>query len=72
MGVDLLFVDGEDYGKSFDAPYADVLIGSQYFADHLPTPDYQPIFGVLWDMIGDKDLNILQEVRTPCRPPRRS
>lgn len=64
VGVDLLFVDGEDYGKSFDAPYADVLIGSQYFADHLPTPDYRPIFGVLWDMIGDRDLNILQEVRS--------
>ena len=61
VGVDLLFVDGEDYGKSFDPPYADVLLGSQYFADHLPSPDYKPIFGVLWDMIGDADLNILQE-----------
>jgi glutaminyl-peptide cyclotransferase len=61
IGVDLLFVDGEDYGKSFDAPYKDVLLGSQYFADHLPSPDYRPIFGILWDMIGDADLNILQE-----------
>jgi glutaminyl-peptide cyclotransferase len=61
VGVDLLFVDGEDYGKSFDPPWADVLLGSQYFAEHLPTPDYRPIFGVLWDMIADKDLNIYQE-----------
>jgi glutaminyl-peptide cyclotransferase len=61
VGVDLLFVDGEDYGKSFDAPYKDVLLGSQYFAEHLPSPDYKPIFGILFDMIGDKDLNILQE-----------
>src|SRR3954469_21777736 len=61
IGVDLLFVDGEDYGKSFDAPYKDVLLGSQYFADHLPSADYRPIFGILWDMIGDADLNILQE-----------
>jgi Zn-dependent M28 family amino/carboxypeptidase len=61
IGVDLLFVDGEDYGKSFDAPYADVLLGSQYFADHLPSAGYKPVFGILWDMIGDKDLNILQE-----------
>jgi glutaminyl-peptide cyclotransferase len=61
IGVDLLFVDGEDYGKSFDAPYADVLLGSQYFADHLPSPGYKPVFGILWDMIGDKELNILQE-----------
>src|SRR5690349_13466297 len=61
VGVDLLFVDGEDYGKSFDPPYKDVLLGSQYFAEHLPSPDYKPIFGVLWDMIGDSDLNILKE-----------
>jgi len=63
-GVDLLFVDGEDWG-SFDgygegnAP--DVLIGSSYFAAHLPDPGYKPIFGVLFDMIGDNDLNIYQE-----------
>ena len=61
VGVDLLFVDGEDYGKNFEAPYMDVLLGSQYFAEHLPNAGYQPIFGVLWDMIGDADLNILQE-----------
>lgn len=61
VGVDLLFVDGEDYGASFDPPYTDVLLGSQYFAAHLPTPDYRPMFGVLWDMIADADLNITQE-----------
>jgi len=61
VGVDLLFVDGEDYGKNYEAPYTDVLLGSQYFAEHLPSADYRPIFGVLWDMIGDADLNILQE-----------
>lgn len=64
VGVDLLFVDGEDYGKSFDPPYSDVLLGSQYFAEHLPAPDYRPMFGVLWDMIADKDLNIMQENRS--------
>jgi hypothetical protein len=69
VGVDLLFVDGEDYGKSFDPPYADVLLGSQYFADHRPSPDYRPIFGVLWDMIADKDLNILQEANSVARAP---
>ena len=61
VGVDLLFTDGEDYGKTFDPPYADVLLGSQYFAEHLPSPDYRPMYGVLWDMIADKDLNIYQE-----------
>jgi glutaminyl-peptide cyclotransferase len=61
LGVDLLFVDGEDYGNFGDPNLADVLIGSRYFADHLPSPDYRPLFGVVWDMIGDRDLNIYQE-----------
>jgi hypothetical protein len=69
VGVDLLFVDGEDYGATFDPPYTDVLIGSQYFADHLPSTDYRPIFGVLWDMIGDEDLNILQEGNSLAKAP---
>jgi Zn-dependent M28 family amino/carboxypeptidase len=59
FGVDLLFVDGEDYG-SFD-DMEDVLMGSTYFVAHLPSPGYRPIFGVLWDMIGDRDLLIKQE-----------
>jgi peptidase M28-like protein len=61
VGVDLLFVDGEDYGSFADPNNPDVLIGSRYFADHLPSPDYRPLFGVLWDMIGDRDLSIYQE-----------
>jgi hypothetical protein len=59
VGVDFLFVDGEDYG-SFGANQ-DVLMGSTYFASHLPSETYRPIFGVLFDMIGDKDLRIKQE-----------
>jgi hypothetical protein len=60
VGVDLLFVDGEDYG-TFGPPDVDVLIGSTYFAEHLPAPDYRPLFGVLWDMVGDRDLRIQKE-----------
>ena len=60
QGVDLLFVDGEDYG-AFDEKLADVLIGSAYFAAHPVDPGYKPIFGVLWDMIGDSDLAIKKE-----------
>ena len=68
VGVDLLFVDGEDYG-TFGPPDTDVLIGSTYFASHLPSPGYRPIFGVLFDMIGDKDLNIYQEQNSLARAP---
>lgn len=64
VGVDLLFVDGEDWG-GFDpdasGAWPDALYGSQYFAAHLPSPDYRPMFGVLFDMIGDADLQIYKE-----------
>ncbi len=64
VGVDLLFVDGEDYGSFEDVADTtknkDVLIGSQYFAATMP-PSYKPIFGVVWDMIGDRYLQLFQE-----------
>jgi len=63
-GVDLLFVDGEDYGafgKWEDTTQnKDVLIGSQHFVRTAPRT-YQPLFGVVWDMIGDAGLQIYQE-----------
>jgi glutaminyl-peptide cyclotransferase len=57
-GVDLLFVDGEDYGDFADSN--DVLIGSRYFAVHQP-PGYPPLYAVLFDMVGDKNLDIYYE-----------
>jgi len=64
LGVDLLFVDGEDWGTFEDwadtTKNKDVLIGSQYFAAHAPST-YKPMFGVLFDMIGDAGLQIYQE-----------
>jgi len=67
VGVDLLFVDGEDYGNF--GTMQDVLLGSTYFASHLPSPNYRPIFGVLWDMIGDRDLRIQQEQNSLAQAP---
>ena len=66
LGVDLLFVDGEDYGD-FDAG-ADVLIGSRYYAAHL-AHDARPLFAVLFDMVGDKDLKISPERFSVDRAP---
>ena len=72
VGVDLLFVDGEDWG-AFDSDsgghFPDALFGSQYFANHLPSADYKPLFGVLWDMIGDADLQLYQEANSVQRAP---
>lgn len=56
--VDLLLVDGEDYGDFGEGK--DVFLGSRYFANHLPE-SYDPEFGILLDMIGDRDLEIYVE-----------
>lgn len=58
IGVDLLFVDGEDWGD-FDTD-TDVLIGSKYFAANMPA-GYAPIFGVLFDMVGEPNARFLYE-----------
>ena len=60
VGVDLVFVDGEDFGE-FGPPEVDVFIGSEYFAKHLPSANYKPVFAVVWDMIGDRSLQIFEE-----------
>jgi len=58
FGVDLVFVDGEDYGDfTVDK---DVFVGSRYYAKHLPS-GAKPLFAVVFDMVGDADLEILQE-----------
>ena len=59
LGVDLLFVDGEDYG-TFEGDAPDNLLGSRYFAANLP-PGYRPLFAVLLDMVGDRDQQFEQE-----------
>lgn len=51
MGVDLLFVDGEDFGPG----ERDMYLGAKHFARNQP-PGYQPLYGVLLDMVGDRDL----------------
>ena len=52
----VVLFDGEDYGKTID----EMLLGSKYFAlnmDDRWTPEY----GILIDMVGDKDLDIYIE-----------
>jgi len=73
LGVDLLLVDGEDWGD-FDADssgkvWPDALFGSQYFAQHPPSADYQPLFGVLFDMVGAADLRFWPEENSLQRAP---
>ncbi len=48
IGVDLLFTDGEDWQAG------DMYVGAKHFAANLPH-GYQPLYGILIDMIGDRD-----------------
>ena len=57
LGVDLVFFDGEDYGKSGDIQY--YLLGSKHFAANLQ--GYRPVGGILLDMVGAKDARIGME-----------
>jgi len=58
VGVDLLFVDGEDYGSFQDT--TETLIGSRRYArSQLGRPG--PTLAVVWDMVGDREPSFLQE-----------
>jgi hypothetical protein len=71
VGVDLLFVDGEDYGDftgSDGGIGPDVLLGSRHYAATLEE-DRFPLYAVLFDMVGDADLTIHQEGYSVSRAP---
>jgi glutaminyl-peptide cyclotransferase len=50
IGVDILLTDGEDYGPG----EANMYLGAKHFAANQP-PGYQPLYGILLDMVGDRD-----------------
>lgn len=50
IGVDILLVDGEDYGPG----ERDMYLGAKYFAAHQPQ-NFRPLYGILLDMVGDRD-----------------
>ena len=56
-GVDMVLFDGEDWGPEGDLDR--FCLGSKYFAKN--KGDYQPEFGILLDMVGDKDLTLYKE-----------
>lgn len=61
IGVDILLTDGEDYGDSRKDKNDDLyFLGAKYFAKTKST-EYTPEFGILLDMIGDRDLQIPME-----------
>jgi glutaminyl-peptide cyclotransferase len=59
IGVDIILFDGEDYGKEGDLDqYA---LGAKYFARNLP-PGFRPRFGIVIDMVGDKEARFPREL----------
>lgn len=61
IGVDLVFLDGEDLGTR-DRPQ-EYCLGSRGYAARLPVigAPARPVAGFLFDMVGDRDLQIYHE-----------
>ncbi len=67
VGVMLVMLDGEDYGD-FERDEG-VFLGSRHFARMLPKAG-RPAYGILLDMVGDKDLTIYREGNSEQRAGR--
>ena len=65
VGVDLIFFDGEDFGRA--QIWGDYFLGSKaWVRDH---PDYRPEWGVIVEMVGDASLTINKEKNSLNRAP---
>jgi hypothetical protein len=58
IGVDIVLFDGEDYGREGDL--SKYFLGSRYFTKNRPV-GYYPVYGVLLDLVGDKNLHLPKE-----------
>jgi len=67
VGVDIVFVDGEDYGY-FGGDNHDVLIGSTYYAAN-PVTVAKPLFAVVWDMVGAEGARFVPEGESQVAAP---
>lgn len=65
-GVDLLFVDAEDYGNTsgFGDKTDTWCLGTQYWVEHMPYRDgaSRPVYGILLDMVGGRNARFHQEM----------
>ena len=67
IGVDILFVDAEDYGAPEDAAAEakdDWALGSQYWAKNPHKAGYTARYGILFDMVGAADARFTLEGTT--------
>ncbi|WP_299819966.1 M28 family peptidase [uncultured Pontibacter sp.] len=65
IGVDMIFFDGEDYGRPDDSKYPnmdnDWCLGSQYWSKNKHTPNYRANYGILLDMVGAENAKFARE-----------
>ena len=54
IGIDLVFFDAEDVGRSFEGNT--FAVGAEFFSKNLPIK--KPDFAIIVDMVGDKQLNL--------------
>ncbi|MES2704473.1 MAG: M28 family peptidase [Bacteroidota bacterium] len=54
IGIDILFTDVEDYGKS-EWGEDSYCLGTQYWAQHPHIPGYKASYGILLDMVGARN-----------------
>ena len=54
IGIDLLFIDGEDMGRAGDIN--NFCLGSTSFCEDIPKPE--PLYAICIDMVGDKNLSL--------------
>lgn len=69
IGVDLLFDDGEDYGKYDIDQLTRYFLGVKYFAK-MKGADYNPRFAILLDMVGDKNAIFAPEANSVKSAPQ--
>ena len=67
VGVDLVFFDGEDQGLATHPEQ--FCLGARGYAARLPAPDSEmrPVAAFVFDMVGDRDLEIHPEVQSAER-----
>jgi Zn-dependent M28 family amino/carboxypeptidase len=65
LGVDLVFFDGEDQGRASEAQ--EFCLGSRQYAAALSAASERPVAVVLFDMVGDRELEIHPEVQSAER-----
>lgn len=58
-GIDILFVDAEDWGE--DGDDESWAMGTRYFVQNLPVKGYSPDYAILLDMVGGKDARFPRE-----------